>query len=153
MCETCQSQTISAEEFIIMRKREAAISNKRYVAAIKRALKILEELTNKKNKDRMDYSYFIASMINLMRGSLNGWNKWCNIEKMHDNFETNEDMEKLSNEMYKIVFNWLNMDIKITNECIKKLEQETIKDAVKSSKKKTKKKRTKSKDKTTMYVA
>ena len=55
--------------------------------------------------------------------------------------------------MYKIVINWLNMDIKVTNECIKKLEQETIKDAVKSSKKKTKKKRTKSKDKTTMYVA
>jgi len=154
MCETCQSQTLNVEEFIIMKKREAIISNKRYVAAIKRALKVLEKLMKKKNKDRMDYSYIMASMINLMRGSLNGWNKWCNIEKMHDNFETKEEMEVLINKMEKVTIDWLNMDIEITNTCIEKMEQETIKDAIKSKKKKrTKKKITKSKDKSTMYVA
>lgn len=152
MCETCQSQSLNMEEFIIRKKREAIKTNKRYIEAIRRALKILEKLMDEKNKDRLDYSYIIGSMVNLMRGSLNGWNKWCNIEKMHDNFGNKEEMEKLVNEMSIIVINWLNMDIKVTNGYIEKMEQETIKDAVKSSKKK-KKSSKKSSKKATMYVA
>jgi len=148
-CKECQH--ISMEEMILIQKRKVIAMNKSYVKSLEHALKTLKGLRDKKNKDRLDYTFILVSMISIMKSSIQGWIKWCNIERMHEIFDTKEEIEKLVNEMNEIVTKWIRMDIDVTNNCIRRMEQDTIKDAVKT--KKRRKKKTKSDSKTTMYVA
>jgi len=149
-CKECQ-HVVSIEEMILIQKRKVIAMNKSYVEGLKRALKTLEELRDKKDKDRLDYTFVLVSLISIMKSSVTGWIKWCNIERMHDIFETKEEIKNLIEKMDEIVVQWVKMDIDITNNCIKKMERETIKDAIKSKKKK--KQKSKAETKPTMYVA
>lgn len=151
-CEICGAG-ISEEEFIIMQKRKVIMLNKRYIESMTRALKTLKKLRIKKDKDRLDNLYILFTMIAMMRSSIEGWHKWCNIQKMYQVFEKKEDLEKLVNEMAETVTKWIRMDIDATNVAIKSMEQDTIKSATKIKKKKKKKVGSKPESKTTMYVA
>lgn len=148
-CQTCKN--ISMEEAILMQKRKIIMMNKAYIKSLETALETLKKIKSKKDKDRLDYTFILVSMISIMKSSIEGWIKWCSIQKMHEIFDTKEELEKFVNTMEKIVVKWVQMDIDITNSCINKMEQDSIKDAVKSKKRKKKKKSLETK--TTMYVA
>lgn len=126
-----------------MHQKQVIAMNKQYVKSLKVALEHLDNLSKKKNRDRLDYSLLLASMITLMMSSCQGWSKYCNVVKLNELFKTTEDIKKVVEKMLELVTKWVQIDIEVTTNEIKKME---------SKKTSSKKKRKSSKTKTT-YVA
>ena len=136
-CETCQSIP-SIEERLDALKKRIILANSDYVASLKKSLKDLKKLMEKKNRDRLDNTLILFSMVSLMKGSIEGWIKWCNVQKIHEEFDNNEKLEVLINEMSELVFKWIETDIRTTEEEIKRLEKE-LKNKIYPKKSKSKK--------------
>lgn len=125
-CKQCQGrqgiQMMTIEDMIRMQKQQMINANKGYVKSLEKALKTMKELMDKKDKDRLDYAFILVSMVFIMKSSVEGWSKWCNITKLQDIFDNKEEMEKTITEMLKIVTKWIQMDIDVTKKTMKNIE-------------------------------
>lgn len=132
---------------IRIQRQQMIEGQKRYIQNLEKALERLQEAVNKKDKDRLDNIYIVVSMVSLMKGSIEGWLKWCGIEQLYEIFGRDKDLDKTVNDMSKVVKKWIELDIKLTKIQNKKLKEEITTEV------KTKKKTKKREKKKTSYVA
>lgn len=145
-CESCdnqQVQQISLEQYLEIQKNKIVAMNKEYVKNFKNALKKLQTMMERKDKDRMDYAVLLVSIISLMNSSCQGWAKWCTVVKLNEIFKNKEDLKKIIEKMLQLTKDWIQIDIDITEKQI---------NDIKTKEKKSDKKSIKSK-KSTTYVA
>jgi len=144
-------QQISMEEMILIQQRKIIHINNNYIKNLEKGLKTLKKLMEKKDRDRLDNAFILVSMITIMKASIDGWIKWCNVQKMQDIFEDEKLLKEFVDTIMELVVKWITADIDITRKNIKDIEKDMIAKAMKITK--TKKPRKHKNHKKTTYVA
>jgi hypothetical protein len=92
---------------------QTIIINKAYMAQLKHTLDFIDELDKKPDKDRLRYANIIGQLIGILIGSIKGWQSWLNFNSM-DSLLSLEEMSEIVPKMKKLVKEWIEIDLLIT---------------------------------------
>jgi len=87
--------------------------NKIYIQRLKDTLVAIDEVEKKPDKDRLTYANMINHLVGIMIGSIQGWQKWCNLNSM-DSMLSLDEMKDIVPKMTRLVKEWIEIDIAIT---------------------------------------
>lgn len=97
--------------------------NKIYMEQLKQTLEAIEEVDKKPDKDRLTYANMINHLVGVLIGSIQGWQKWCNLNSM-DTLLSLDEMKDIVPKMKRLVKEWIEMDIDITKIKTADIEKE-----------------------------
>ena len=97
--------------------------NKIYMEQLKQTLEAIEEVDKKPDKDRLTYANMINHLVGVLIGSIQGWQKWCNLNSM-DTLLSLDEMKDIVPRMKRLVKEWIEMDIDITKAKTADIEKE-----------------------------
>jgi len=95
--------------------------NRAYIEQLKKTLEFIDELETKPDKDRLRYANIISQLIGVLIGSIKGWQSWLNFSSM-DSLITLQELEEIVPKMKKLVKEWIEIDISITESKTKDVE-------------------------------
>jgi len=96
-------------------------ANRQYLNNLKKALEFIDELEKKPEKDRLRYANIVLHLIGIMVGSIKGWQSWLNLNSM-DSLLSLKELEEIVPKMEKLVKEWIEIDISITEAKTKDVE-------------------------------
>jgi len=135
-----QGETLSEEQVKTLQEQQIININTKYIKILKHSLKTIKELDP---KDRLELARAIWVIVECMKGSIQGWDAWLNLQSM--TFISEEDLKKILPIMKEVALKWIQVDIDTkTDEISVKTEER---------KKKTKKAKKPKKSSKDIYVA
>lgn len=93
--------------------------NKAFIKKLKVAINHIEKTVSKENKDRLDYAYIIAESIKVLGSSIKGWEKWANLQTMHQTVPE-EDLIEFAPRIFELTKQWTQIDIEVTENLIRR---------------------------------
>jgi len=131
--EENEIMTMTEEQRIELLEAKTIEINKIYIEQLKRTLEAIEEVDKKPDKDRLTYANMINHLVGVMVGSIQGWQKWCNLNSM-DTLLSLDEMKDIEPKMKRLVKEWIEMDIDITKAKTADVEKEYEEKKVKQRK-------------------
>jgi len=101
------------EQMMEMIEAKTVEANRLYIKQLKQTLEFIEELDKKPDKDRLALANMINHLVGVLIGSIQGWQKWCNLNSM-DTQLTLEELKDIVPKMKRLVKEWIKIDIAIT---------------------------------------
>ena len=99
--------------------------SERWVKRCERILEQLKALETVKERDRLDLVYSMRFGLGALWGSLEGWMRWINSPRIMTQF-TQEELKKMNNTIMDYVKSFIEFDIKMTEQGIKKGFSESV---------------------------
>lgn len=112
-CENGNGVSLTQEQIMEIVEVKAIKANKIYIEQLKQTLNFIEEMDKNPDKDRLTYANIINHLIGILIGSIQGWQKWCNINSM-DTLLSLDEMKNIVPKMRRLVEEWIEIDISIT---------------------------------------
>jgi len=121
MEENDEIMQMTPEQIAEMIEAKTIQMNKAYIENLKKTLEFIDELETKPDKDRLRYANMISQLIGVLIGSIKGWQSWLNFATM-DNLLSFKELEEIVPKMKKLVKEWIEIDISITESKTKDVE-------------------------------
>jgi hypothetical protein len=123
MEENNEEVQMTPEQMVEMIEAQTIKMNKAYMLNLRRALDFVEELDKKPDKDRLRNANIISQLIGILIVSIKGWQSWLNFNSM-DSLLNSEEMNEIAMRMKKLVNEWIEIDLLVTEMKTGNIEKE-----------------------------
>ena len=94
--------------------------SEKWISQCKRILQTLDEITENKEKDRLEIVNAMLFTINALHRSLEGWRNWVRNLRFMSKF-TKEDLAELEHSIVKSTRAFIEYDIEVTEKYMAKI--------------------------------